>query len=155
MTRQFQSIAADVVLGEGATVHEFVNLYGCTIGAHTRIGAFVEIQREVTIGAHCKISTHSFICSGVHIADRVFVGHGVTFVNDKQPRACNPDGSPKGPDDWRLEATYVEEDASIGSGATILCGVRIGRGAMVGAGAVVTKDVAPGVTVVGNPARPL
>lgn len=155
MTRQFQSIAADVVLGEGATVHEFVNLYGCTIGAHTRIGAFVEIQREATIGAHCKISTHSFICSGVHIADRVFVGHGVTFVNDKQPRACNPDGSPKGPDDWRLEATYVEEDASIGSGATILCGVRIGRGAMVGAGAVVTKDVAPGVTVVGNPARPL
>ena len=155
MTKRFQSIASDVVLGEGATAHEFVNLYGCTIGAYTRIGAFVEIQRDATIGAHCKISTHSFICSGVHIADRVFVGHGVTFVNDKQPRACNPDGSPKGPDDWRLEATFVEEDASIGSGATILCGVRIGKGAMVGAGAVVTKDVAPGVTVVGNPAQPL
>ena len=136
-------------------MHEFVNLYGCTIGAYTRIGAFVEIQRDATIGAHCKISTHSFICSGVHIADRVFVGHGVTFVNDKQPRACNPDGSPKGLDDWRLEATFVEEDASIGSGATILCGVRIGKGAMVGAGAVVTKDVAPGVTVVGNPAQAL
>jgi len=155
LTKRFQSIASDVVLGEGATAHEFVNLYGCTIGAYTRIGAFVEIQRDATIGAHCKISTHSFICSGVHIADRVFVGHGVTFVNDKQPRACNPDGSPKGPDDWRLEATFVEEDASIGSGATILCGVRIGKGAMVGAGAVVTKDVAPGVTVVGNPAQPL
>ncbi|CAN5388039.1 acyltransferase [soil metagenome] len=155
MTRRFQSIAADVVLGEGTTVHEFVNLYGCTIGAYSRVGAFVEIQRDVTIGAHCKISTHSFICSGVQIADRVFIGHGVTFVNDKQPRACNPDGSPKGPDDWRLEATFVEADASIGSGATILCGVRIGKGAMVGAGAVVTKDVPPGVTVVGNPAHPL
>lgn len=155
MTKRFQSIASDVVLGEGAAVHEFVNLYGCTIGAHTRVGAFVEIQRDVTIGAHCKISTHSFICSGVHIADRVFIGHGVTFVNDKQPRACNPDGSPKGPEDWQLEATFVEEDASIGSGATILCGVRIGKGAMVGAGAVVTKDVPPGVTVVGNPAQPL
>jgi acetyltransferase-like isoleucine patch superfamily enzyme len=155
VTRKFQSIASDVVLGEGATVHEFVNLYGCTIGAFSRVGAFVEIQRDATIGAHCKISTHSFICSGVHIADRVFIGHGVTFVNDKQPRACNPDGSPKGADDWRLEATFVEEDASIGSGATIMCGIRIGKGAMVGAGAVVTKDVAPGVTVVGNPARPL
>jgi acetyltransferase-like isoleucine patch superfamily enzyme len=153
VTKRFQSIAADVVLGEGATVHEFVNLYGCTIGAFSRVGAFVEIQRDVTIGANCKISTHSFICSGVHIADGVFVGHGVTFVNDKFPRATKADGTPQGPEDWTLVETWVEEGASIGSGATILCGVRIGKGAMVGAGAVVTKDVPPGKTVVGNPAR--
>jgi len=155
VSKRFQSIATDVIVGEGTTVHEFVNLYGCKIGAYTRVGAFVEIQRDATIGAHCKISTHSFICSGVHIADRVFVGHGVTFVNDRVPRACNPDGSPKGADDWKLEETWIEEDASIGSGATILCGVRIGKGALVDAGAVVTKDVPAGVTVVGNPAHPL
>ncbi len=153
MSKRFQSIAADVVLGEGTTVHEFVNLYGCTVGAFSRVGAFVEIQRDVTIGSHCKISTHSFICSGVEIGDRVFVGHGVTFVNDKHPRATNPDGTPQGPADWTQIGTWVEDDASIGSGATILCGVRIGKGAMVGAGAVVTKDVPPGKTVVGNPAR--
>jgi UDP-2-acetamido-3-amino-2,3-dideoxy-glucuronate N-acetyltransferase len=151
--KRFQSIAPDVVLGEGTTVHEFVNLYGCRIGAHSRVGAFVEIQRDATIGDHCKISTHSFICSGVHIANRVFVGHGVMFTNDKQPRACNPDGSPKGPDDWTLSETWVEDDVAIGSGATILCGIRIGKGAMIGAGAVVTRDVPPGATVVGNPAR--
>jgi UDP-2-acetamido-3-amino-2,3-dideoxy-glucuronate N-acetyltransferase len=155
VTRRFQSIAPDVVLGEGATVHEFVNLYGCTIGAFSRVGAFVEIQRDATIGDHCKISTHSFICSGVRIGDRVFVGHGVTFVNDKHPRACNADGTPKGPGDWDLVETWVEDDASIGSGATIMCGVRIGRGAVIGAGAVVTHDVPPDTTVVGNPARPL
>jgi UDP-2-acetamido-3-amino-2,3-dideoxy-glucuronate N-acetyltransferase len=155
VTKRFQSIAPDVILGEGATVHEFVNLYGCKIGAYTRVGAFVEIQRDATIGAHCKISTHSFICSGVHIADRVFIGHGVTFVNDRQPRACNADGTPKGADDWKLEQTWIEDDASIGSGATILCGVRVGKGAMVGAGAVVTKDVPAGATVVGNPAHVL
>jgi UDP-2-acetamido-3-amino-2,3-dideoxy-glucuronate N-acetyltransferase len=153
VTKRFQSIAADVVLGEGTTVHEFVNLYGCTVGAFSRVGAFVEIQRDVTIGSYCKISTHSFICSGVKIGDRVFVGHGVTFVNDKHPRATNPDGTPQGPADWTQIDTWVEDDASIGSGATILCGVRIGKGAMVGAGAVVTKDVPPGKTVVGNPAR--
>jgi acetyltransferase-like isoleucine patch superfamily enzyme len=153
VTKRFQSIAPDVVLGEGATVHEFVNLYGCTVGAFSRVGAFVEIQRDVTIGSHCKISTHSFICSGVTIGDRVFVGHGVTFVNDKHPRATNPDGSLQGAADWTQISTWVEDDASIGSGATILCGVRIGKGAMVGAGAVVTKDVPPGKTVVGNPAR--
>ena len=153
VTKRFQSIASDVVLGEGATVHEFVNLYGCRVGAYSRVGAFVEIQRDATIGDHCKISTHTFICSGVRIADRVFVGHGVTFVNDRYPRACNPDGSPKGAGDWQLVETWVEDDAAIGSGATILCGVRIGKGAMVGAGAVVTRDVPAGATVVGNPAR--
>ena len=155
MTKRFQSIAPDVILGEGATVHEFVNLYGCTIGAYSRVGAFVEIQRDATVGAYCKISTHTFICSGVHIADRVFVGHGVTFINDKLPKACNPDGTPKGASDYELIETWVEDDASIGSGATILCGVRIGKGALIGAGAVVTKDVPPGATVAGVPARPL
>ena len=153
VTKRFQSIAPDVILGEGATVHEFVNLYGCRVGAYSRVGAFVEIQRDATIGAYCKISTHSFICSGVHVGDRVFVGHGVMFINDRDPRACNADGTPKGATDYTLEETWVEDDASIGSGATILCGVRIGKGAMVGAGAVVTKDVPAGATVVGNPAR--
>ncbi len=153
VSRSFQSIASDVVLGEGTTVHEFVNLYGCIVGSHSRIGAFVEVQRGATIGDYCKVSTHTFVCSGVHIANRVFVGHGVMFTNDKLPRACNADGSPKGPEDWTLVETFVEDDVSIGSGATILCGIRIGRGAMVGAGAVVTKDVAPNTTVVGNPAR--
>lgn len=151
--RQFQSIASDVVLGEGAIVYDHVNLYGCTIGAFTRVGAFVEITRGATIGAYCKISSHSFICGGVHIGDRVFVGHGVMFTNDKQPRACNADGTAQGPDDWELLETWIEDDVSIGSNATILCGLRIGKGAMVGAGAVVTKDVPPGACVVGNPAR--
>ena len=155
MSKRFQSIASDVIVGEGTTVHEFVNLYGCRLGAYSRVGAFVEIQRDATIGDHCKISTHSFICSGVRIGDRVFVGHGVTFVNDKHPRACNADGTPKGPGDWDLVETWVEDDASIGSGATIMCGVRIGRGAVIGAGAVVTHDVPADTTVVGNPARPI
>ncbi len=155
VSARFQSVAADVIVGEGTTIHEFVNLYGCKIGAHSRVGAFVEIQRDASIGDHCKISTHTFICTGVHIGDRVFVGHGVTFVNDRHPAACNPDHSAKGPGDWTMEETWVEDDAAIGSGATILCGVRIGRGAVIGAGAVVTRDVPPGVTVVGNPARPL
>lgn len=152
---RFQSIAPDVVLGEGAVVYDHVNLYGCTIGAYTRVGAFVEITRGAVIGAYCKISSHSFICGGVHIGDRCFVGHGVMFTNDLHPRACNPDGSPQGPDDWELIDTWIEDDVSIGSNATILCGIRIGKGAMIGAGAVVTKDVPPGVTVVGNPARPV
>jgi acetyltransferase-like isoleucine patch superfamily enzyme len=155
VSKRFQSIASDVIVGEGTTVHEFVNLYGCRLGAYSRVGAFVEIQRDATIGDHCKISTHTFICSGVRIGDRVFIGHGVTFVNDKHPRACNADGTPKGSGDWELVETWVEDDASIGSGATIMCGVRIGRGAVVGAGAVVTHDVPADTTVVGNPARPL
>ena len=153
VTSELRQISQDVIVGPGTVIHQFVNLYGCTIGAHSRVGAFVEIQRDATIGDHCKISTHSFICTGVHIANRVFVGHGVMFTNDKLPRACNADGTPKGPADWTLAETFVEDDVSIGSGATILCGIRIGRGAMIGAGAVVTKDVAPDTTVVGNPAR--
>jgi len=152
---RFQAIADDVVLGEGTVAYEFVNLYGCTVGAHGRIGTFVEIQRGVTIGDHCKISSHTFICTGVAIGHRVFVGHGVMFVNDLHPHACNPDGSVQGPGDWTLVQTWIEDDVSIGSGATILGGVRVGKGAMIGAGAVVTRDVAPGVTVVGNPARPV
>jgi len=148
-----QNIAPDVVIGPGTVVHQFVNLYGCTIGAQSRIGSFVEIQRDATVGDHCKISTHTFICSGVHIADRVFVGHGVTFVNDRHPRACNPDGSPKGPADYTMESTWIEDDVAIGSGATIMCGLRIGKGAVIGAGAVVIRDVPAGATVVGNPAR--
>jgi acetyltransferase-like isoleucine patch superfamily enzyme len=153
VTKRFQSIATDVVLGEGTTVHEFVNLYGCRVGAYSRVGAFVEIQRDATIGDYCKISTHTFICSGVHIGNRVFVGHGVMFINDRLPKACNPDGTAKGASDYDLVETWVEDEASIGSGATILCGVRVGKGALIGAGAVVTKDVPAGATVAGNPAR--
>ncbi|HTM19693.1 MAG TPA: acyltransferase [Kofleriaceae bacterium] len=152
---KFQAIAADVQIGPGAIIHQFVNLYGCTIGAETKVGPFVEIQRGVRVGARCKISSHTFICSGVDIDDEVFVGHGVMFSNDRHPRAVNRQGQLAGPDDWILETTRVERGASIGSGSTILCGLTIGAGAMVGAGSVVTEDVAPGATVAGNPARPL
>jgi len=145
----------DVSFGEGAVVYSFTNLYGCTIGARTRVGTFVEIQRGAAIGADCKIQSHTFICDGVRIEDEVFVGHGVVFVNDKRPRATNGAGELQDEDDWELLKTVVEHGASIGSGATVLGGVRIGVGATVGAGAVVVKDVAAGATVVGNPARPL
>jgi UDP-2-acetamido-3-amino-2,3-dideoxy-glucuronate N-acetyltransferase len=145
----------DVSFGEGVVVQPFTNLYGCRIGAGSRIGTFVEIQRGAVIGAACKIQSHTFICDGVEIEDRVFVGHGVTFVNDKLPRATADDGALKTEADWQLLPTVVEAGASIGSGATILGGVRIGRDALVGAGAVVTRDVEPGATVAGNPARPL
>jgi len=145
----------DVSFGEGAVVYSFTNLYGCTIGARTRVGTFVEIQRGAVVGANCKIQSHTFICDGVHIEDGVFVGHGVVFVNDKRPRATNPSGELQGEEDWELLETVVERGAGIGSGATILGGVRIGAGATIGAGAVVVKDVAPGATVAGNPARPL
>lgn len=144
-----------VAFGEGAVVHSFANLYGCRIGAGTRIGTFVEVQRGAEIGASCKIQSHTFVCDGVRIGDEVFVGHGVTFVNDKRPRATAADGALQTEADWELLPTVVEQGASIGSGATILGGVRIGRGATVGAGAVVTKDVPPGATVIGNPAVPL
>ncbi|HEV7771240.1 MAG TPA: acyltransferase [Solirubrobacterales bacterium] len=143
----------DVSLGENVVIHAFTNLYGCRIGSRSRVGTFVEIQRGVEVGVACKIQSHTFICEGVRIEDEVFIGHGVTFVNDKHPRATDETGAPQSEDDWELLATTVERGASIGSGATVLGGVRIGRGATVGAGAVVTRDVEPGTTVVGNPAR--
>jgi UDP-2-acetamido-3-amino-2,3-dideoxy-glucuronate N-acetyltransferase len=145
----------DVSFGERVVVQSFTNLYGCTIGDDTRIGPFVEIQRGVTVGARCKIQSHTFICDGVDIGDEVFVGHGVMFINDKQPRATTVDGALQTESDWTLLRTVVESRASLGSGATILGGVRIGSGALIGAGAVVTSDVDPGAVVAGNPARPL
>jgi UDP-2-acetamido-3-amino-2,3-dideoxy-glucuronate N-acetyltransferase len=143
----------DVSFGDGVVVQSFTNLYGCTIGEGTRVGPFVEIQRGAVIGATCKIQSHSFICDGVRIGDRVFVGHGVMFVNDKRPRATTDEGALQTDADWELIETYVEDGASLGSGALVLGGVRIGAGALVGAGAVVTRDVAPGETVLGSPAR--
>lgn len=141
--------------GRDTVVHSFTNLYGCSIGDETRVGTFVEIQRGVTVGARCKISSHTFVCEGVSIADEVFVGHGVVFVNDKRPRATTASGALQDAIDWELLRTVVGPGASIGSGAVILGGVRIGPGALVGAGAVVTSDVGPGDTVAGVPARPL
>lgn len=145
----------EVEFGEGVVVHAFTNLYGCRIGDGTRVGTFVEVQRGAAIGAACKIQSHTFICDGVRIEDAVFVGHGVTFVNDRHPRATNREGALQTGEDWELLPTVVERGATIGSGATVLGGVRIGSEAMVGAGAVVTRDVAPGSTVAGNPARPI
>jgi len=148
-------IADDVRLGENVRISQpqLVNLYGCSIGDGTNIGAFVEIQKNATIGARCKISSHSFVCEGVTIEDEVFIGHGVMFINDRYPRATTVHGEPQGEADWKLEKTRVKRGASIGSGAIILCGVTIGAGAMVGAGAVVTENVPPGATIAGNPAR--
>lgn len=148
-------IAADVTLGADVRIHhpELVNLYGCTIAAETRIGAFVEIQKNASVGARCKISSHTFICEGVTIDDEVFVGHGVMFTNDLYPRAVNEDGSPQTEADWSVVATHVKRRASIGSNATILAGVTIGESALVGAGAVVTGDVADYAIVAGVPAR--
>jgi UDP-2-acetamido-3-amino-2,3-dideoxy-glucuronate N-acetyltransferase len=143
----------DVDFGEGTVVYSFANLYCCSIGANTRIGTFVEIQRGATIGASCKIQSHTFVCDGVSIGDRVFIGHGVMFVNDKVPRAAAADGDLQTEEDWSLLRTRVEDGASIGSGAVILGGVTVGADAVVGAGAVVTKDVPPGTTVAGVPAR--
>jgi acetyltransferase-like isoleucine patch superfamily enzyme len=148
-------VSENVVLGAGVQIFhpELVNLYGCTIGDGTRIGAFVEIQKNATVGARCKISSHSFICEGVVIEDEVFVGHGVMFTNDRSPHAANPDGSLQGEADWAVEPTRVRRTASIGSNATILSGLTIGEGALVGAGAVVTKDVPDFAIVAGSPAR--
>jgi acetyltransferase-like isoleucine patch superfamily enzyme len=151
----YRLIADDVTLGEGVVVHAFTNLYGCSIGDGTRIGTFVEIQRGAAIGARCKIQSHTFVCDGVTIEDEVFVGHGVMFVNDKRPAATAAGGRPQSAGDWHLLETVVARGASIGSGAVILGGVRIGEGALVGAGAVVAHDVAPGETVAGLPARRL
>ncbi|MBI4353100.1 MAG: N-acetyltransferase [Candidatus Omnitrophica bacterium] len=146
--RRFVNITDDVKLGKDVTIFEFVNLYGCEVGDESRIGAFVEIQRDAVIGRRVRIQSHTFICSAVTIEDDVFVGHNVTFINDRYPtveKARN--------DTWTLERTLVKKRASIGSGATILCGVTIGEGAIVGAGSVVTRDVPPGATVTGNPAK--
>jgi UDP-2-acetamido-3-amino-2,3-dideoxy-glucuronate N-acetyltransferase len=148
-------IGKDVQLGREVRIHhpDLVNLYDCTVGDETRIGAFVEIQVGATIGARCKISSHSFICEGVTIEDEVFVGHGVMFINDRYPSATTEDGRPQGPADWKVVPTRVCRRASIGSNATILCGVTIGEGATIAAGAVVTGDVAPYAIAVGVPAR--
>jgi len=153
MPGQFCVIAADVKLGRDVSIYNFVNLYGCEIGDGSRIGSFVEIQKGARVGRNCKISSHTFICAGVTIEDEVFVGHNVTFINDKYPRATSVDGSLQTAADWKVVPTVVKRGASIGSGATLLCGVTIGEGAIVGAGAVVTANVSPGTTVAGNPAR--
>jgi UDP-2-acetamido-3-amino-2,3-dideoxy-glucuronate N-acetyltransferase len=147
-------LIADVAFGADVVVQAYVNLYGCSIGDGSQIGPFVEIQRGVVVGARCKVSSHSFLCSGVEIDDEVFIGHGVTFTNDRYPRATTPAGDLQTEEDWTLEPTVVHARASIGSGAVILAGVTIGEDAIVGAGAVVTADVAPGAVVAGNPARP-
>ena len=152
-TTSCQRIANDVTLGRDVKIYDFVNLYGCSIGDRTKVGTFVEIQKGAAIGADCKISSHTFICEGVTIKDEVFVGHGVVFINDKYPRATAADGSLQAEADWRVVPTVVERGATIGSGATILCGVTIGEKAIVGAGAIVTRDVAAGTSVAGNPAR--
>ena len=146
-------VSGDVQLGRDVRLSPFINLYGCVIGADTRIGPFVEIQRGACIGARCKISSHSFICEGITIEDEVFIGHGAIFINDRRPRATNGAGNLQTAADWHLERTIVRRRASIGSGAIILCGVEVGEGALVGAGAVVTRDVAPGAVVTGSPAR--
>lgn len=152
---EFCRIAPDVKLGQNVKIFAFVNLYGCTIGDNTKIGTFVEIQKGATIGRNCKISSHTFICEGVTIEDEVFIGHGVTFINDLYPRATTPEGQLQSEQDWKVIPTVVKKRASIGSGATILAGVTIGEEAIVGAGAVVTRDVPPRTVVAGNPARVL
>jgi UDP-2-acetamido-3-amino-2,3-dideoxy-glucuronate N-acetyltransferase len=142
-----------VVLGKNVAIHCFVNMYGCRVGDESRVGAFVEIQKNATIGARCKISSHTFVCEGVTIEDEVFIGHGVMFINDLDPRATAAGGKPQSEADWKVVSTRVRRGASIGSGAVIMGGVTIGEGALIGAGAVVTKDVAPNTVVAGVPAR--
>ena len=149
----YQCIAPDVRLGKDVKLSKFVNLYGCAVGDGTKIGAFVEIQKNATIGNNCKISSHSFICEGVTIEDNVFVGHNVTFINDAYPRATTGGGELQTEADWRVEPTVVRKGASIGSGSTLLCNISVGENAIVGAGSVVTKDVPPNAIVAGNPAR--
>ena len=149
----FQSIAPDVKLGENVKIYNFVNLYGCEIGDYTKIGVFVEVQKNTRIGRHCKISSHTFICEGVTIEDNVFVGHSVVFINDTYPRATNSNGALQTEEDWKVEPILVQKGASIGSNSTILGNVTIGENAIIGAGSVVTEDVPPNVIVAGNPAR--
>jgi UDP-2-acetamido-3-amino-2,3-dideoxy-glucuronate N-acetyltransferase len=148
-----QLIAADVKLGQNVRIFGFTNLYGCEIGDETKIGTFVEVQKGVKIGRRCKVSSHTFICEGVTLEDEVFIGHGVMFTNDRFPHATAPDGKLQTEADWKCIPTLVKRGASIGSNATLLCGITIGEGAMVGAGSVVTKDVPAGAVVCGNPAR--
>jgi UDP-2-acetamido-3-amino-2,3-dideoxy-glucuronate N-acetyltransferase len=143
----------NVKVGENVKIFDFVNAYGCEIGDNTKVGAFVEIQKNVVIGANCKISSHSFICEGVTIEDGVFIGHNVTFINDKYPRSTNPDGALQTEADWKVEKTLIKKGASVGSSSTILCGVTIGENAIVGAGSIVTRDVSANIVVAGNPAK--
>ncbi|OGU68467.1 MAG: acetyltransferase [Ignavibacteria bacterium RBG_16_36_9] len=143
----------NVKLGKDVKIYDFVNLYGCSIDDGTKVGTFVEIQKNAFIGKNCKISSHTFICEGVHIEDNVFVGHNVTFINDKHPRATNSDGSMQSDADWKVVETFIRKGASIGSSSTILCGITVGENSIVGAGAVVTKDVPPNAIVAGVPAK--
>ena len=145
----------NVKLGKDVKIFDFVNLYGCSIDDYSKVGTFVEIQKNASVGKHCKISSHTFICEGVHIEDNVFIGHNVTFINDKYPRSTNVDGSMQTESDWKVVETWIKKGASVGSSSTILCGVTIGENAIVGAGSVVTKDVPPNTIVAGVPARPL
>ena len=151
--QKFQRIAPDVKLGKNVRVYDFTNLYGCEIGDDVKIGTFVEIQKGSKIGNRCKVSSHTFICEGVTLEDDVFIGHNVTFINDRYPRATNGDGKLQTEADWSCVGTLVKRGASIGSGATLLCGVTVGENAMIGAGSVVTKNVPAGAVVAGNPAR--
>ena len=151
----YRCIAPDVKLGQRVRIFAFTNLYGCEIGDDVKIGAFVEIQKGVRVGNRCKVSSHSFLCEGVTLEDEVFIGHGVTFINDRYPRATSASGGLQTEADWTCVPTLVKRGASVGSGATILCGVTIGVGATIGAGSVVTKDVPDGAVVAGNPARVL
>jgi len=155
MQQSFQKIAPDVKLGKNVRIYDFTNLYGCEIGDDVKIGTFVEIQKGAKVGNRCKISSHTFICEGVQLEDDVFIGHNVTFINDRYPRATNGDGSLQTEADWVCVPTRVKRGASIGSGATLLCGVTVGENALIGAGSVVTKDVPPGAVVAGNPAKVL
>lgn len=148
-----QKIAPDVTLGKDVIIRDFVNLYGCAIGDESRIGTFVEIQKGATIGQRCKISSHTFICEGVTLEDEVFIGHHVTFINDRYPKAVNADGSPQTAADWAVVPIRVERGASVGSGSTMLCGITIGAGALVSAGSVVTRSIPAGEVWAGNPAR--
>ncbi|HEX3857592.1 MAG TPA: acyltransferase [Verrucomicrobiae bacterium] len=150
---KFQRIAPDVKLGKNVRIYDFTNLYGCEIGDDVKIGTFVEIQKGSKIGNRCKVSSHTFICEGVTLEDDVFIGHNVTFINDRYPRATNGDGKLQTESDWSCVGTLVKRGASIGSGATLLCGITVGENALVGAGSVVTKNVPAGAVVAGNPAR--